>query len=60
MRVLAAYREQCAMCSLRHAELLDAAHIIADVDLEGEPIVPNGEIFAFCFQDNGLRGYHKL
>lgn len=41
-RVLAAYRSQCALCRLRHAELLDAAHIIPDTDPEGEPIVPNG------------------
>lgn len=28
-RVLRAYQTTCAMCRLRHAELLDAAHIIA-------------------------------
>ena len=26
-RVLAAYREQCALCRLHHRELLDAAHV---------------------------------
>ena len=41
-RVLQAYRNQCALCRLRHAELLDAAHIIPDADELGEPIVPNG------------------
>lgn len=41
-RVLRAYREQCAFCRLRHLELLDAAHIIADSDPEGEPAVSNG------------------
>jgi putative restriction endonuclease len=41
-RVLAAYRTQCACCRLRHAELLDAAHIIPDVDPEGVPLVRNG------------------
>ena len=41
-RVLRAYREQCAFCRLRHLELLDAAHIIADSDPEGEPSVTNG------------------
>jgi len=41
-RVLAAYRTQCALCRLRHEELLDAAHIIPDADPEGEPVVPNG------------------
>jgi putative restriction endonuclease len=41
-RVLRAYREQCAFCRLKHLELLDAAHIIADSDPEGEPAVTNG------------------
>ena len=41
-RVLRAYREQCAVCRLRHAELLDAAHIIPDADEDGEPRVSNG------------------
>lgn len=29
-RVITAYREKCAVCRLRHRELLDAAHIIPD------------------------------
>lgn len=41
-RVLEAYKNQCALCRLRHAELLDAAHIIPDADELGEPEVPNG------------------
>jgi putative restriction endonuclease len=42
-RVLLAYQSQCALCRLRHAELLDAAHIIPDVEEEGgEPVIPNG------------------
>lgn len=41
-RVLVAYREQCAVCRLRHTNLLDAAHIVADSDPEGEPVVSNG------------------
>jgi len=41
-RVIEAYREQCALCRLRHEELLDAAHIVPDSDPEGEPVVPNG------------------
>lgn len=41
-RVLAAYRKQCALCRLKHVELLDAAHIVPDTDAEGEPIVQNG------------------
>lgn len=41
-RVLQAYETRCAMCQLRHADLLDAAHIIRDVDEGGLPVVPNG------------------
>jgi putative restriction endonuclease len=44
--VLAAYREHCAICRLRHKELLEAAHIVADRDPEGEPHVSNG--LALC------------
>ena len=40
-RVLIAYERQCALCRLRHPELLDAAHIKEDAD-GGEPVVPNG------------------
>jgi putative restriction endonuclease len=42
VRVLEAYRTQCALCRLRHQELLDAAHITADASPEGEPVVSNG------------------
>jgi putative restriction endonuclease len=45
-RVLVAYWEHCAICHLRHQELLDAAHILADRDPEGEPHVSNG--LALC------------
>lgn len=45
-RVLEAYREQCAFCKLRHAELLDAAHIVPDSHPQGKPIVTNG--LALC------------
>ncbi len=45
-RVLRAYREQCAICPLRHEELLDATHIIPDREREGEPRVSNG--LALC------------
>jgi putative restriction endonuclease len=41
-RVLYAYQTQCALCRLRHRELLDAAHIIADSEEQGEPLVSNG------------------
>lgn len=40
--VLKAYRNQCALCRLRHPELLDAAHIIGDLEDNGEPIIQNG------------------
>lgn len=40
--VLPAYRERCAICSLKERQLLDAAHIIADVDEQGVPLVSNG------------------
>lgn len=45
-RVLRAYQEQCAICRLRHDELLDAAHILPDCHPLGTPIVPNG--LALC------------
>jgi putative restriction endonuclease len=45
-RVLEAYRQQCAICRLRHQELLDAAHIVGDVEDEGDPVVSNG--LALC------------
>lgn len=41
-KVLRAYRGQCALCRLRHAELLDAAHIVPDSEERGEPVVSNG------------------
>lgn len=40
--VLSAYRDRCAICRLRHLELLDAAHILPDRDPRGEPMVTNG------------------
>src|SRR5438270_5954120 len=41
-RVLRAYEDTCAMCRLRHAELLDAAHILPDGHPRGTPVVSNG------------------
>ena len=41
-RVIRAYQTRCALCSLRHLELLDAAHITPDSDPEGDPVVSNG------------------
>lgn len=45
-RVLQAYQDRCAVCRLRHSELLDAAHILYDKHPRGMPIVPNG--LALC------------
>ena len=45
-RVLDAYKEKCALCKLRHTELLDAAHIIPDREPGGDPVVSNG--LALC------------
>jgi putative restriction endonuclease len=45
-RVLQAYQNHCTLCNLKHAELLDAAHIIADKEDIGDPIIPNG--LALC------------
>lgn len=41
-RVIPAYRERCAICSLREVRLLDAAHIVGDAESAGEPAVSNG------------------
>jgi len=46
LRVLAAYRERCAICVLRHPELLEAAHILPDGHPLSQPIIPNG--LALC------------
>ena len=41
--MLAAYRGRCAFSGLPEPLLLDAAHIVADVDEEwGQPLVSNG------------------
>lgn len=45
-RVLRAYRNRCAVCRLKHVELLDAAHILPDSHPDGEPVVSNG--LALC------------
>ena len=41
-KVLLAYDNQCAVCHLRHPELLDAAHILPDSHPEGRAVVTNG------------------
>lgn len=45
-RVLRAYGTQCAICLLKHGELLDAAHIMPDSHELGVPAVSNG--IALC------------
>ena len=45
-RVLRAYQQCCAICRLRHDELLEAALILPDGDPLGEPVIPNG--LALC------------
>jgi len=42
MRVIKAYRQCCAICRLRHSELLEAAHILPDSHPKREPWVCNG------------------
>lgn len=41
-RVVRAYQERCALCALRHTELLDAAHITPDTEADSDPVVSNG------------------
>lgn len=41
-RVLEAYRRHCAVCRLKRDSLLEAAHIIADREDRGRPVVTNG------------------
>jgi putative restriction endonuclease len=41
-RVVPAYSSQCAICRLKELRLLDAAHIVGDVEDLGEPSITNG------------------
>jgi putative restriction endonuclease len=65
-RVIRAYREQCSVCRLRHLQLLDAAHILADAHAQGEPLVTNGlslcKIHHAAFDANilGVRPDHVI
>ena len=40
--VLQAYRDRCTICQLRELRLLDAAHIVQDIDPKGLAEIPNG------------------
>jgi putative restriction endonuclease len=57
-RVLLAYRERCAICLLRHRELLKAAHILPDRRPRGEPVVANG--LALCALHHAAFDRHFL
>ncbi|WP_239014729.1 HNH endonuclease [Archangium violaceum] len=52
LEVLRAYEQRCAVCLLPMPELLDAAHIVADREETGEPVVPNG--LALCRLHHGV------
>jgi putative restriction endonuclease len=41
-RVIPAYAGRCAICRLRETRLLDAAHIVGDLEPDGEPLISNG------------------
>lgn len=41
-RVLRAYGTRCAVCTLKHGRLLDAAHIVGDREDGGDPVIVNG------------------
>lgn len=41
-RVVPAYGDRCAICRLKEERLLDAAHIVGDLEEHGEPTVSNG------------------
>jgi putative restriction endonuclease len=58
VRVIEAYGRHCAICRLRHQELLEAAHILPDGHPQGEPIVPNG--MALCSLHHGAFDAHIL
>jgi putative restriction endonuclease len=58
VRVLNAYRKRCTICTLRHEELLDAAHIIPDTDERGVPEVRNG--LAMCKIHHAAFDVHVL
>lgn len=57
-RVIRAYRQCCAICRLKHPELLEAAHIIPDKDPRGLPTVSNG--LALCALHHKAYDWHIL
>lgn len=65
-QVLHAYSSACAVCRLKHVELLDAAHIIGDSLDGGDPVLPNGlalcKIHHAAYDRNflGIRPDHRV
>ena len=65
-RVLSAYLERCAICNLRHPELLEAAHILPDGHPDGKPVISNGlslcKLHHAAFDENivGIRPDYTL
>ncbi|MPV49032.1 restriction endonuclease [Pseudactinotalea sp. HY160] len=57
-RVLVAYQSRCSVCELKHASLLDAAHIVPDKDPRGRPTVTNG--LAMCKIHHAAFDHHML
>lgn len=57
VNVLAAYRDACTMCQLKHVELLDAAHIVTDAT-GGAPVVQNG--LALCKIHHAAFDHHII
>jgi putative restriction endonuclease len=57
-RVLEAYQRHCAVCRLKREQLLEAAHIVADHDPLGAPMVPNG--VALCSLHHAAFDGHLL
>lgn len=41
-QVLVAYAGRCTICQLKETRLLDAAHIVGDLEARGEPVISNG------------------
>ena len=56
--VLPPYEKRCAICSLRQERLLDAAHIIGDLDERGEPVISNG--LSLCSIHHRAFGNHLV
>jgi putative restriction endonuclease len=56
--VLRAYETRCAVCALRHHQLLDAAHIVADREEAGIAAVRNG--LALCKIHHAAYDCHVL